>query len=220
MSAEKVARLLTHFDQVEPPKGVSRVVPFDQAQHSGAALRAPPKPQVVSQAEPALPEADDPYERGKAEGYGAAAAAFEQQLADERARLDAQLAEERRKLVDEAATRIAGSITEAGAQFEARVAGVAARVLEPFISTAIQKLAVTTFVEQLSGIVGDAARPVLRVSGPASLLEAVRSKLAARAIPVELRAAPTTEISVIADDVVLESQIKRWGERLRFAALT
>lgn len=214
MSAEQVARLLTHFDRPEPPKGPSRVVPFDQAQHSGTAPRLTPRPV------PPLPDADDPYERGKAEGEAAAAIAFELQLVEERARLETQLADERRQLVEEAAARIAGSITDAGVQFEARVAATAARVLEPFIANAIQKRAVEAFVEQLSAMVSDATRPVLRLTGPATLLEAVRSKLAARAIAVELRAAPATEISVIADHVVLETQIKLWGERLKFAALT
>ena len=95
-----------------------------------------------------------------------------------------------------------------------------ARILEPLISSAVQKQAVASFVEQLSTVASDIRRPVLRVTGPSDLLDIVRSKLGVRAISVELRAAPVTEVSMTIDQLVLESQVKLWTDRLKFAVLT
>lgn len=51
------------------------------------------------------------------------------------------------------------------------------------------------------------------------MIELVRSKLGARLIMVELRAEPVAEVSVIVDQTVLETQVKIWAERLKFAVL-
>ncbi|MGY3606560.1 MULTISPECIES: hypothetical protein [unclassified Bradyrhizobium] len=213
MSSEKVARLLASFDQPEPQKARSRVIPFDYTQHSSP--KAQPRP-----AAPPPPSAEDEaYERGRSGGYAAALAEFEQKLADERQRLSMQLAEEKHNLLDEMAAKIAGDIAEAGAQLEAKIAGVTARILEPFISNAVQKQAVNTFVEQLASVASDVRRPALRVTCPPELVEVLRGKLAARAIAVELRAAPVAEASVTVDQIFLETQIKLWAERLKFAIL-
>jgi hypothetical protein len=209
MSSEKVARLLASFDRAEPPqKGRARVVPFEHAQHSG------PRPQP----KPAAPaDEDDAYQRGRANGYASALAEFEQKLEDEKHKMSVQLVEERHNLLNETAARIANDIAEAGAQLEAKIAGVTARILEPFISSAVQKQAVTAFVEQLSSVASDVRRPALRISCPAELVEVLRSKLAVRSIAVELRAAPAAEVSVTIDQIFLETQLRLWTERLKFA---
>jgi hypothetical protein len=51
------------------------------------------------------------------------------------------------------------------------------------------------------------------------LIELVRTKLGVRAIAVELRAGPVAEVSVVVDDVVLETQMKVWADRLKFTVL-
>jgi len=168
MSSEKVARLLADFDRPELQKGRSRVVPFDHVQHSSPRAQQP-RP-------PAPPPEDDAFQRGRSEGYAAALAELEQKLADEKHRLSVQLSEERHNLLNGAAAKIASDIEEAGKQLEAKIAGVTARVLEPFISSAMQKQAVTSFVEQLASIASDGRRPALRITGPSDLLELVRSK--------------------------------------------
>ena len=80
MSSEKVARLLTDFDLPDQQKGRSRVVPFDYTQHSNA--KPQPKPQV-----PPAQREDDAYQRGRTEGYAAAAAEYEQKLNGESQKL-------------------------------------------------------------------------------------------------------------------------------------
>jgi hypothetical protein len=212
MSSEKVARLLASFDQPEPQKARSRVVPFDHAQHSS------PKVQPKPASSPPSSD-DDAYQRGRSNGYATALAEFEQKFADEKHRLSMQFVEEKHNLLNEMAAKIAGDIADAGVQLEAKIAGVTARILEPFISNAVQKQAVATFIEQLASVASDVRRPALRVTCPAELVEVLRSKLAVRSIAVELRAAPVAEVSVTVDQVFLETQMKLWAERLKFAVL-
>ncbi|WP_027581576.1 hypothetical protein [Bradyrhizobium sp. Ai1a-2] len=212
MSSEKVARLLASFDQPESQKARSRVIPFDYTQHSSPKVQPKPAP-------PAPSDEDDAYQRGRSNGYATALAELEQKLADEKHRLSLQFADERHKLLNEMAAKIAGDIAEVGAQLEAKIAGVTARILEPFISNAVQKQAVNTFVEQLASVASDVRRPAVRVTCPAELVEVLRGKLAVRAIAVELRAAPVAEVSVTVDQVFLETQMKLWAERLKFAVL-
>lgn len=209
MSTEQVARLLANFDRPEPSKARSRVVPFDQALHSN------PKPQP----KPAAPPEDDAYQRGLSEGYATARAEYERKLDEEKDKFSARLGEERQDLLNETAATIANNIAEVGNQLEARIAGVTARILEPLISSVVQKQAVASFVEKLSSVTGDSRRPVLRITGPSELIELVRSKLGVRSIAVELRAEPVAEVSVIVDQIVLETQMKIWAERLKFTVL-
>ena len=209
MSTEQVARLLTNFDRQEPSRGRSRVVPFDHALHSNT------KPQP----KPAAPPEDDAYERGLSEGYATARAEYEQKLNDEKDKFSVRLSEERHDLLNEAADSIASNIAEIGNQLELKIAGVTARILEPLISSVVQRQAAASFVEKLSSVTGDSRRPVLRITGPSELIELVRSKLGARSITVDLRAEPVAEVSVIVDQTVLETQMKLWADRLKFAVL-
>ena len=159
MSSEKVARLLTDFDRQEPQKGRSRVVPFDHAQHSNPKMQ--PKPPVPSaQRRMMRTSAGDPR------ATPPRAAEYEQKLNDETEQVRARLAEERDKLLNETAAKIASDIAEIGNQLETKIAGVTARVLEPFISSAVQKQAVASFVEKLSSLTADARRPTLSNNGP------------------------------------------------------
>jgi hypothetical protein len=211
MNSEKVARLLTDFDRPDLQKGRSRVVPFDHTQHSSA--KTQPKP-------PPVQRDDDAYQRGRSEGYAAAAAEYEQKLNDESQKLRAVLTEERDNVLNETAAKIVRDIGEIGNQLETKIAAVTARVLEPFISSAVQKKAVASFVEQLSSLTSDTRRPTLRISGPSDLLELVRSKLGVRSIAVELRATQGAEVSIIVDELVLETQLKLWVERMKFSVQT
>uniref|UniRef100_Q07SG5 Uncharacterized protein n=1 Tax=Rhodopseudomonas palustris (strain BisA53) TaxID=316055 RepID=Q07SG5_RHOP5 len=213
MSADKVARLLADFDRPDLSKGRGRVVPFDYALHSGA--KASPKPLPVQEA----PPEDDAYQRGMAEGYAAALAEYELKLNDAKNAFNTQLEEQRNDLLNDSAAGIANAVLEVGSQLEARIAGVTARILEPLISNAVQRQAVAGFIEKLSTVASDGRRPALRIKGPAELLDLVKSKLGARSITMEFRAEPVAEVSVAVDEIVLETQVKIWADRLKLAVL-
>lgn len=238
MSAEKVARLIADFERPEAVKPQSRVVPFDHLHHSAGRAqhqplierqpRAPqlqplierpapaPQHQPLADKHTAVPE-DDGYDRGRAEGYALAKAEFEQKLEREQQVYADKLAEERQKLVNETAAKLAADVTEVGNELQDKIAGVTARILEPMIFNAAQKQAVNSFIEHLSSIATDVRRPVLRLSGPADLLDLIRTKLGVRAIAIELRPGPEVEASITIDQVVLETQLQVWANRLKTA---
>ncbi|MET0705538.1 MAG: hypothetical protein ABWY82_01655 [Tardiphaga sp.] len=225
MSAEKVARLIADFDRPESSRPRSRVVPFDhlhhsslQSQHQPLVSQAPPQPQRLPQMQPTpIVMPDDGYERGRTEGYAAAVAELEQRLEQERQALAAHAAAERQQLLGEIAAKLAGDIAEASDRLQDKVAGVAARLLEPLISNDVQKQAVATFIEHLSSIATDSRRPVMRITGPAQLLDLIRSKLGPRAISLDLRAGSEAEASIVIDQIVIETRLKIWSERLKLA---
>ena len=232
MSAEKVARLIADFDQPETTKPRSRVVPFDQLHHTGSKpqletqlqpIVAPRSPQsttlqpahVQQKAAAALEE--EAYARGSEEGYARAKAEFTEKLEQEKQALEAKAADDRQVLLNETAAKIAADIAEVGDQLQSRIADVAARILEPMISSAVQKQAAASFIDHLAAITTDARRPVLRITGPSELLELIRSKLGVRAIAVEMRPGPEIEASITIDQIVLETQLKAWTDRLKLA---
>jgi hypothetical protein len=45
----------------------------------------------------------------------------------------------------------------------------------------------------------------------------VRSKFGVRSIAVELRATQGAEVSIIVDELVLETQLKLWVDRMKFS---
>lgn len=225
MSAEKVARLIADFDRPDTVKPRSRVVPFDHQHHSVVRPQLQPlvekqpralQPQPLVEKQPAVAE-NDGYERGLADGYANAKAQFEQKLEQERQAFAAQAAEERQQLLNETAAKLAADVTAAGNELQSRIAGVTARILEPMITSVAQKQAVASFIDHLSSITTDVRRPVLRLTGPSELLELIRNKLGVRAIAIELRPGPELEASITVDQVVLETQLKVWTDRLKLA---
>jgi hypothetical protein len=238
MSAEKVARLIADFDRPEPAKPASRVVPFDHLHHSAVRpqhqplvdkpprasqlqplIEKQPRPaqlQPLMEKQPVVPE-DDGYERGLAEGYAVAKLEFDKKLEQEQQRFVDQVAEERQKLLNETATKLAADVTEAGNALQSKIAGVTARILEPMILNVAQRQAVNNFIDHLSSIATDVRRPVLRLTGPGELLELIRTKLGVRAIAIELRPGPEVEASITIDQVVLETQLQAWTDRLKMA---
>lgn len=225
MSADKVARLIADFDRPDSVKPHSRVVPFDHLHHStGRAQHQPllekqPRPsqqQPLVEKPPAITK-DDGYDRGVADGYAKALAECEQKFVQERRMFAEQVADERQKLLNETAAKLSADLTEAGNELQDKIAGVTARILEPLIIHAAQKQAVVNFIDHLSSIATDVRRPVLRLTGPAELLDMIRTKLGVRAIAIELRPGAEVEASIIIDQIILETQLKEWADRLKLA---
>ncbi|MBB4371402.1 hypothetical protein GGD63_004200 [Bradyrhizobium sp. cir1] len=221
-----IGKLLTQFDAngrvksppPPPPPKIQDVLTRPKE------ARREPQPQAQPQRQPAppVPEAeappvnllDDAYRRGHAAGV----AEGDARVAEERVRSAIRLGEERAKWSDQQAAAIVGGFEAACREIETNIASSVARILLPFLADAVRDKAVGSLVEQIAALTGNSPVPVFKVTGPSELLDLVRTQLeASRRTGVEYEVAETSEVRVVADQTVIETQITAWGERLKEA---
>jgi hypothetical protein len=90
--------------------------------------------------------------------------------------------------------------------------------LLPFLADAVRDKAIESLVQQIAALTGNSPVPVFKVTGPRDLLDLVRTQLeASRRTGIEYEAAETSEVRVVADQTVIETQISAWSERLKDA---
>jgi hypothetical protein len=182
---------------------------------------APAKPKEIKRETVAAPSTetqpdfpDEAYRRGYAAGISEA----EARLAEERVRGAVRLGEERAKWSDQQAVAIVNGLGAACRDLETNIASSVARILELFVSEAVRKKAVEVLVQQISALTRNSSVPVFRISGPGDLLELVKAKLGtAQRMDIEYEVAQTVEVRVVTDQVVIETHISMWIERLKAA---
>lgn len=204
-----IGHLLTQFDS----NGRERF-----AERTKAAEKAPPKVKLdvgpAAPAEPSVNLLDEAYRRG----YAAGLANGESKLAEERVRSAVRLGEERAKWSDQQALAIVAGVTEASRELEANVAGTLARILQPFLADEIREKAIAALVEHISALTSDPSRPAFRMTGPSDLLDAVKGKLATvQTVGIVYETADVAEVRLVADQTVIETQMRVWMGRLKQA---
>ncbi|KQP29935.1 hypothetical protein ASF49_14775 [Methylobacterium sp. Leaf104] len=225
--APAIARFLPDFsDAVVPVRGA----PAPRAAASAPAAAPPPRPPEGLAAllrKPAEPPEDREallraaeargLERGRALGRAEAGAESASVLACLQADHDARLVELRQAWCAEEGDRLAAGFADA---LQALGAGLTDRVghlLVPVLTEALRRQAVDELAQSLARILGDARAPV-RVSGPADLLDAVSGKLGPFDAAVAFQPSEAVDVSVQADQTVIETQLGAWG-RLMTAAV-
>jgi hypothetical protein len=229
-----IGKLLTQFDAngrtksppPPPPSKIQDVLtrpkearrePQPQAQpqrqpQSQPQLQSPP-PALETEAPPAN-LLEDAYRRGHAAG----AAEGDARVAEERVRSAIRLGEERAKWSDQQAVAIVSGFETACREIESNIASSVARILLPFLADAVRDKAIESLVQQIASLTGNSPVPVFKVTGPRELLDLVRTQLeASRRTGIEYEAAETSEVRVVADQTVIETQISAWSERLKDA---
>lgn len=226
-----IGKLLTQFDAngrvKSPPPPPPKIQ--DVLTRPKEARREPqPQPQPHTQTQPQLqapPAApvteappvnllDDAYRRGHAAGV----AEGEAKLAEERVRSAIRLGEERAKWSDQQAVAIVSGFEAACREIETNIASSVARILLPFLTEAVRDKAIGSLVEQVAVLTGNSPVPVFKVTGPSELLDLVKTQLeASRRTGIAYEAADTSEVRVVVDQTVIETQISAWSERLEEA---
>lgn len=167
-----------------------------------------------------------PLEARLAEAEERGRAAAEREAADreadllERAReeADARLAEARAEWTASEGARLAAALDAAVRELADGVAGTTARVLAPFLDKVVLERAIADLADTVIETAACCDPPVLRLSGPPDLLEAVAAALGPGAPALEL--APSeeeVELRLVADFTVFETRIAAWRARLRAA---
>ncbi|PJG55117.1 hypothetical protein CVM73_11115 [Bradyrhizobium forestalis] len=220
-----IGKLLTQFDAngrvksaPPPPPKIQDVLTRPKE------ARREPQPQVQTQLQapspapateaPSINLLDDAYRRGHAAGV----AEGDAKLAEERVRSAIRLGEERAKWSDQQAVAIVSGFEAACREIETNIASSVARILLPFLTEAVRDKAIGSLVEQVAALTGNSPVPVFKVTGPSELLDLVKTQLeASRRTGIAYEAADISEVRVVADQTVIETQISAWSERLKEA---
>lgn len=151
--------------------------------------------------------------RGREAGLAEAREIAAREMAEAERRFEERLVATRTEWVTQEAARLEGALTEALSEMEGRLSAAIVPILLPFLRGTVGRQA----LDELEGLMGPLLaredRPVLKISGPADLLERLKARLGDPPACV-FEASDTTDVRVVAGETVLETQIRAWAERL------
>ena len=205
MTFRSAALVLEHFD--DP-------LPVEETAQETHAPEVPVKPIGYLSPEEAERKVADAREKTRAECEARAEAVLAAALEDRSVKFDEQLATSRREWTEVQAERLIAQVVSASEVLEAKIAAAAARALRPFILESVREQAIADMRNALTKMLANSADPVIQVSGPQDLLDALRDVMSDTALSLSLQPDTTCELRVTADDTVLETQLQEWVSRL------
>lgn len=178
---------------------------------AAAGVASPPQIDIESERERELSAA---FARGEEQGRAAARAELEQELEQQRAATDARVAEERERWVAEQGQPLASALTAAVEELEAGIAGAVARVLGPFLKAEARDRMTAALTERVRALLSGRDGAPLTISGPADLLDAMKTGLGETRTAVDFQPADGPDVRVSVGDTVIETAIAEWWARL------
>jgi hypothetical protein len=150
------------------------------------------------------------FERGRGEAMAeseeasaAAAQSFDEQL-------QAQVEAARAQWAEEEGARLADRLDLAMTELRDMIATHTADILQALVAPAVRERMVGEVVQAIETLTRQDATMLLRVEGPADLLEAIRKALSGRVRSLDLVQAEGPDVKVIAQDTIIESQLGAW----------
>ena len=163
--------------------------------------------------EPGFEEVGEPEVPGDAAAAEAALLALRGEMAAMEAAHAAQIESTLRQWAEQEGGPLAASIRAGLAELESRLAQTVADLLLPVLSTAVHAKTVDEIKSALGSLIAGGASSLIRVSGPADLLDALKAALGT-APAVEFTETETPEVTVVAGDTTLQSHLGDWAARL------
>jgi hypothetical protein len=204
--ARSVAFYLTRFD--EAPKVVAKPPPEPVFE-----LEALEEPEPLPPPAPVL--SDEMRSELIEEGRAAAWAEYEDAIARERVAFAAQLQGERSRWTNEEGERLAERFHAALDDFSARVGEDVERILEPFVIREIREQMIVSLLDRLRIMIADRENPIVHLSGPADLLEAVSGKLNGDGVATRIEEADGVDLRARVGSTSVETRLGEWIEQLR-----
>lgn len=150
------------------------------------------------------------YDRGRAEAsaemeVAAAAAqqAFEQQV-------EARVAEARQQWVEDEGVRFVECLEKAVTDLRDLIAAKTAEILQTLVEPSLKQRMLSELVETIDQLTRQDATMLLRVEGPADLLEAIRRGLVGHVRSLDLVEGPGPDVRILAQDSVIETRLGAW----------
>lgn len=203
------------LSRVLPDFRAAASVPLPEAEQGSTAAAGMPCPSCEAILAARLREA---HASGEEAGRSAARAEHELELAGLRARAEEHLAEERRRWATAQGDELATRLTAAVEALEARIAGPVARVLTPFATAGLREMMVRDLSESVSKLLSGGRHVRLLISGPDDLLGSLRDRLGACPAAIEWEPNEQVDVTLVADDSTIETDIESWIERFAEAA--
>ncbi|AWN37616.1 hypothetical protein [Methylobacterium radiodurans] len=214
-----------------PPRSPAEVIPLvPQAAAdpfanpwSGLKRSAPAAaPEPVETPEERAARLEEAEARGRAEGHAQglaeARAEAEAAMAAERESFAAQLAAERARWSESEAEQLAAGFAAALRALDADLTRRIGRLLVPVLTDALRRRAVDDLAQALAKLTADPNHAAIRVSGPEDLLAALSHRLGPQAAGIAFAPGAAPEVSVVADQTVIETQLAAWTRLLAAAA--
>ena len=154
---------------------------------------------------------EEAYIRGVLEGRAAAQAEYGAQIQQQAEVAEQRLKSERERWVADEGGRLSTLIGTSLEGIGTRVAEQVARILKPFLREQVRQRSMTELVATLDALLMKGEYSKITVSGPEDLVGVVKTHLEARADGIAfLVSERACDISVTADETILETRIGSW----------
>lgn len=152
----------------------------------------------------------DAHARGILEGRTVAQGEAEAAREAFAAAAEQKLKTERQRWTDEEGARLARLLQDAMSNLETRIAGRVGDVLKPVLAEEVRVRAVAQLSDTLHDLLAKGTYAAVAVSGPDDLLTRIRDRLGADGEAVVFTATEEVDVSVKADDTIIEARIGAW----------
>jgi hypothetical protein len=154
---------------------------------------------------------EEAYIRGVLEGRAAAQSEYGEKIQRQTESAEKHLKSERERWVADEAGRLSSLIGGSLEGIGTRVAEQVARILKPFLGEKAKQRAMGELMSALDALLLKGEYSKISVLGPEDLIGAVRSHLGGRADGIAfLVSERACDISVTADEIILETRIGSW----------
>jgi len=157
----------------------------------------------------------DAFERGLNQGLEAARAEAAAARARAMAERDEAERSERLAFQERQYAQIAEEIAKGLGEIETGIADAAARVLAAYLADRHVAEAMAALSDGVTRMLSQGSPAVLKISGPESLLNVVRERLAAHAVAVEYTTVSAVEVKATLGHTTIETQLQPFADALQ-----
>ncbi|WP_445502340.1 hypothetical protein [Microvirga sp. G4-2] len=153
----------------------------------------------------------------RAEEREAARQQLKEVLDAEREKHREELAVQRELWVEQEAAQLSAQIIDTLGNLERILSDRVARILASIIPEALQQKALAEFNEILGTILAGEISTVLKVTGPEDMLKTIQARFAIRDGIIEFVPSDDVDVTLVAGDTTIQTQLSSWSIRLKEA---
>jgi hypothetical protein len=159
------------------------------------------------------PDLDAIFESGRQSGLAEARAESQAQVSRLQQEAAAALEQARQSWAGDVASQLSAQIPEAFHALGESLADATGRLLRPFLEREMRDAASRALIDQIRPLLAGQDGMLIRVSGPAILLETLRHVFPAHCA-VEFAENDAIDVSIVAGETTIETRIEAWVARL------